>query len=65
MSENLVSLVLLLAYAPILLMGLVWMVALGLRLARKPEFWLWLRSRTSVPQPEANPPPEASAEDNG
>jgi len=56
MSENLVDLVLVIAYAPLLLMGLLWTVALALRLAGKPEFSKWLVARTSVPEPEQHLP---------
>jgi uncharacterized membrane protein YcfT len=55
MSENLVSLVLVIAYAPLLLMGLLWIMALWLRLAGRPAFSKWLVARTSVPEPEQNP----------
>jgi len=59
MSENLVSLVLMVAYAPLLLMGLLWIAALGLRLAGKPGFSQWLATRTSIPRPEEPPAPDA------
>ena len=52
MSDDIVSLVLLIAYAPLLLMGLLWIVAVALRLAGKPAYLYWLARRTSVPQPE-------------
>jgi hypothetical protein len=54
MSDNLVRLVLVLAYAPLLLMGLLWIAALGLRLAGKPGLSQWLAARTSIPRPEAD-----------
>ena len=60
MSAKLVSLVLVVAYSPLLVMGLLWIVALGLRLAGKPGFARWLKARTSIPQPEPNPPSNAS-----
>jgi len=53
MSDDLVRLVLMLAYAPLLLMSLLWVIALALRWGGKPGLWQWLVARTSVPQPEA------------
>jgi hypothetical protein len=64
MSENLVSLVLVIAYAPLLLMGLLWLVALGLYLAGKPGFSRWLVARTSVPQPEQSAPPASGGKEH-
>jgi hypothetical protein len=55
MSHDLIGLVLLIAYAPLLLMGLLWIAALALRLAGRPGFLQWLARRTSVPQPEEAP----------
>jgi len=62
MSDNLVRLVLALAYAPLLLMGLLWIVALGLRLAGKPGLSQWLAARTSIPRPEQPLAPDTTSE---
>ena len=63
MSQNLVNLVLALAYAPVVMMGVLWLTALGLRLAGKPGLAHWLAARTSVPQPEQNPPPASAGKE--
>ena len=59
MSPKLVSLVLMAAYAPLVAMTLLWAVAFGFKLAGMPGLLRWLKQRTSVPQPEQNPPPDA------
>lgn len=59
MNDKLITLVLAIAYAPLLVMGLLWIAAVALRLAGQPAFARWLALRTSVPQPEQNPPPQA------
>ena len=65
MSDKLVSVVLMSAYAPLLAMALLWMVALVLKLAGLPGLLRWLKTRTSVPPPEPNPPPGARGEGQG
>ncbi|HUT74509.1 MAG TPA: hypothetical protein VM221_06705 [Armatimonadota bacterium] len=62
MSDRLVTLVFALAYLPLAAMALLWVIALGLRLAGAPGLLRWLKARTSVPQPEPNPPPGARGE---
>jgi hypothetical protein len=52
MSENLVRLVLAVAYGPLAAMALLWIIALALRAAGRPWLSYWLARRTSVPQPE-------------
>lgn len=65
MSDNATTVVLLAAYGPLVLMGLLWAVALLLRLAGAPGLMHWLKIRTSVPLPEPNPPHGASGEGPG
>ena len=51
MSDALLVAVMLLAYGPFLLMGLLYLLGLVLKLAGRPGFLTWLVARTRVPQP--------------
>jgi hypothetical protein len=62
MSDKLISVALMAAYVPLVAMAVLWIIAFGLKLAGMPALLLWLKARTSIPQPEPNPPPGARRE---
>jgi len=51
MSDSVLFVVILLAYGPFLMMGLLYLLGLVLKLAGRPGFLAWLVERTQVPQP--------------
>jgi hypothetical protein len=51
MSDGVLVAVMLLAYGPFLMMGLLYLLGLVLKLAGRPRFLSWIVERTRVPQP--------------